>query len=157
MFQITRAAGPPRTAGRGRRRRAGVNVDHTVLSAIEGVRRYPTGEITLQQLGAIECASALTVGACPGQLTANTMGYYTTEVGELSHVVHMWQYRDMADREGRRAALEADPRWLAYRSKSSTLGHGVQQQNSLLKAVDFGAFGLADVGSANGASHAPNP
>ena len=89
------------------------------------------------------------------------LGYYTTEVGELSQVVHMWQYLDMADRERRRAALEADPRWLAYRSKSSALGHVVRQQNSLLKTVDFAAFGLADVGNAyanaNDASHAPNP
>ena len=45
------------------------------------------------------------------------LGYFTTEVGELSQVVHLWQYLDMADRERRRTALEADPRWLAYRSK----------------------------------------
>ena len=78
------------------------------------------------------------------------LGYYTTEVGELSQVVHMWQYQDMADRERRRAALEADPRWLAYRSKSSALGHVVWQQNSLLKTVDFAAFNPAGASNASG-------
>ena len=88
------------------------------------------------------------------------LGYYTTEVGELSQVVHLWQYQDMADRERRRAALEADPRWLAYRDKSSLCGHVVRQQNSLLKAVDFAAFGLADTSNASDAiqtNHASNP
>ena len=77
------------------------------------------------------------------------LGYYTTEVGELSQLVHLWQYQDMADRERRRAALEADPRWLAYRSKSSARGHVVRQQNSLLQTVDFAAPGLTNVGNAS--------
>ena len=75
------------------------------------------------------------------------LGYYTTEVGELSQVVHLWQYQNAADRERRRAALESDPRWLAYRSKSSMCGHLVRQQNSLLKTVDFAALGLAGASS----------
>ncbi len=68
------------------------------------------------------------------------VSYCTTEVGELSQVVHLWQYTDMADRERRRAALEADPRWLAYRTRSASQGHLVRQQNTLLKAVDFSAL-----------------
>ena len=70
------------------------------------------------------------------------LGYYTTEVGELSQVVHLWQYLDMADRERRRAALELDPRWHAYRNKSSLCGYVVRQQNSLLKTVEFAAMPL---------------
>ena len=80
---------------------------------------------------------------------APPLGYYTTEVGELSQVVHLWQYQDMADRERRRAALEADPRWLAYRSKSSSCGYVVRQQNSLLRAVDFAPMGLAGISDAS--------
>lgn len=68
------------------------------------------------------------------------LGYYTTEVGELGQVVHLWGYADMADRERRRAALEADPRWLAYRGKAASLGQVARQVNSILKAVDFTAF-----------------
>ena len=40
------------------------------------------------------------------------LGYYTTEVGDVNEVVHIWQYADAADRERRRAALESDPQWL---------------------------------------------
>ncbi|KAA1286105.1 NIPSNAP family protein [Alcaligenes faecalis] len=67
-------------------------------------------------------------------------GYYTTEVGELNQVVHLWAYEDMVDREARRNALEADPRWLAYRRKASAAGHVIRQSNALLKQVDFDAF-----------------
>jgi len=68
------------------------------------------------------------------------VGYYTTEVGELNQVVHLWAYVDMADRERRRAALEADPRWLAYRRKAAAAGQVLNQHNTLLKQVDFTAF-----------------
>jgi len=68
------------------------------------------------------------------------LGYYTTEVGDVNEVVHLWQYADMADRERRRAALEADPRWLAYRRKAAAAGQVLRQRNAILKAVDFPAF-----------------
>jgi len=71
------------------------------------------------------------------------LGYYTTEVGDVNQVVHLWQYQDMADRERRRAALEADPRWLAYRRKAGADGQLLQQRNTILRAVDFGAFAKA--------------
>ncbi|MGV3570925.1 MAG: NIPSNAP family protein [Ramlibacter sp.] len=66
------------------------------------------------------------------------LAYCTTETGELSTVVHLWQYTDMADRDRRRAALEADPRWHAYRNASASLV--VRQQNTLLRGVDFAAL-----------------
>lgn len=68
------------------------------------------------------------------------LGYYTTEVGELNQVVHLWAYIDMADRDRRRAALEADPRWLAYRRKAAAAGQVLRQQTSILKQVDFTAY-----------------
>ena len=55
--------------------------EHTVLSSIEGVGRYQRGDITLQQLGCIERTSAMTVGACPGQFTANTMAMVAETLG----------------------------------------------------------------------------
>jgi NIPSNAP len=74
------------------------------------------------------------------QHLGSPLGYYTSEVGELSRVVHLWRYIDMADRERRRAALESDSRWLAYRNKSSSQGHVVRQMNTILKEVDFAAL-----------------
>ena len=68
------------------------------------------------------------------------VGYYTTEVGDVNQIVHLWQYADLADRDRRRAALESDPRWLAYRRKAGAAGHVIKQYNSILKVVDFAAF-----------------
>ncbi|HXD41236.1 MAG TPA: NIPSNAP family protein [Ramlibacter sp.] len=79
------------------------------------------------------------------QHLGSPLGYYTSEVGELSQVVHLWRYTDMADRERRRAALESDPRWLAYRTKSSSQGHVMRQRSTILKEVDFAAFAARPV------------
>lgn len=68
------------------------------------------------------------------------MGYFTTEVGELGQVVHLWGYADHADRDARRAALEADPAWRAYRAKAGAGGHVVRQVNAILRPVDFAAW-----------------
>jgi hypothetical protein len=67
------------------------------------------------------------------------LGYFTTEVGELGQVVHLWKYVDMADRERRRAALMNDPAWLAYRSNAGRRGHVKHQTNSIMRQVDFAA------------------
>jgi len=48
----------------------------------------------------------------------NLVGYYTTEVGNVNEIVHMWGYADLADRTKRRAAMAADPAWQAYLQKS---------------------------------------
>jgi hypothetical protein len=48
----------------------------------------------------------------------NPIGYYTTEVGNVNEIVHMWGYADLADRTKRRAAMAADPAWHAYLAKS---------------------------------------
>ena len=63
------------------------------------------------------------------------VGYFTTEVGELTELVHMWKYTSMADREERRAKLEADPRWNAYRRSAGDVVLG--QRNSILKSTSF--------------------
>lgn len=55
--------------------------EQTVLTAIEGVGRFQTGEITGEQLGQIERHCAATVGSCPGQFTANTMAMAAETLG----------------------------------------------------------------------------
>lgn len=42
------------------------------------------------------------------------VGWYTTEVGELNQVVHLWRYAGFEDRAERRSRLFDDPGWLAY-------------------------------------------
>jgi hypothetical protein len=62
-------------------------------------------------------------------------GYFTTETGTLNQFVHLWRYEDMTDRERRRAALYADPDWLAYRERTGATGWVVRQENRLLRAL----------------------
>lgn len=40
--------------------------------------------------------------------------YFTSEIGELNHVVALWSYESLDDRSRRRAAMMADPRWRDY-------------------------------------------
>ncbi|HET7874544.1 MAG TPA: NIPSNAP family protein, partial [Methylomirabilota bacterium] len=40
------------------------------------------------------------------------LGYWTTEVGELNQVVHLWEYEDYAHRTRTRAALAKDKAWI---------------------------------------------
>jgi hypothetical protein len=49
------------------------------------------------------------------------VGYFTTEVGPLNEITHIWAYADLADRDRRRAALLADPEWLAFLPKIQVL------------------------------------
>jgi hypothetical protein len=63
--------------------------------------------------------------------------YYTTETGELNQFVHLWRYDSMAERERRRAALYADPAWLAYRDRIGDTGWVLHQRNRILKALDL--------------------
>ncbi|THJ34635.1 dihydroxy-acid dehydratase [Lampropedia aestuarii] len=55
--------------------------ERTILTAIEGVGRYQTGQITREELRGIECSSSPTAGACPGQFTANTMAMVGEALG----------------------------------------------------------------------------
>ena len=49
------------------------------------------------------------------------LGHYTTESGELNHVVALWAYDSIDDRADRRARMAADPRWQAYRDRGLPL------------------------------------
>lgn len=41
-------------------------------------------------------------------------GYFTSEIGELNHVVAWWSFESLDDRQARRVKMLADPRWQAY-------------------------------------------
>jgi len=65
------------------------------------------------------------------------IGYFTTEIGTLNQVVHLWGYESMAERERKRSAMESDPDWIAYRAKSATTGNVQLQENKILKSTPF--------------------
>jgi hypothetical protein len=63
------------------------------------------------------------------------VGYFSTEVGPLNQIVHLWAYRDLAERTERRARLGADAGWQAYVKKIRPLI--VHQENKLLVPASF--------------------
>lgn len=68
------------------------------------------------------------------------LAYLKTETGNPNEYVHIWVYKNAGDREARRAAMWADPEWLAYTKKSAELGALVAQSNKLMTPVDFFEF-----------------
>lgn len=42
------------------------------------------------------------------------VGYFSTDLGELNQIVHMWGYDDLAQRAQKRAELAADESWKAF-------------------------------------------
>ncbi|MEL6373713.1 MAG: NIPSNAP family protein [Pseudomonadota bacterium] len=68
------------------------------------------------------------------------LAYMITETGNPNQYVHIWVYESAGDREARRAAMWADPDWLAYTKMSAELGALIAQENKLMKPVDFFPF-----------------
>ncbi|MBB4105267.1 NIPSNAP family protein [Allorhizobium borbori] len=61
------------------------------------------------------------------------IGFYTSTVGPLNQVVHLWAYRDLADMEARWNARDTHPDFPAYLKASGHLI--VAQEDRLLKAA----------------------
>lgn len=63
--------------------------------------------------------------------------YLVTETGNVNQYLHIWAYENAADRERRRAAMQADPEWIAYTEESAKLGALERQENRLMTPVAF--------------------
>ena len=66
------------------------------------------------------------------------VGAFTTEIGALSTYTSMWRYDSFAEREQRRAALQARDDWKAFLAKITPLIH--TQQNRILTPTPFSAL-----------------
>lgn len=51
------------------------------------------------------------------RILGRMVGYYSSEIGPLNQIVHMWAYDSLNQRQTRRASLAADPDWQAYLAK----------------------------------------
>jgi hypothetical protein len=51
------------------------------------------------------------------------IGAFTVDVGDVSTIVHLWGYESYAERERRRALLQADQRWKDFLAKIQPLIH----------------------------------
>jgi hypothetical protein len=68
-------------------------------------------------------------------ILGNLLGYFTTELGELNQVVHLWAYENFEDRAARRKKLLTNPEWMAYAAKVQPLV--LTQQNKILIPAAF--------------------
>jgi NIPSNAP len=75
--------------------------------------------------------------ALPLQLKylGHLVGFFVSEIGPLNQVVHLWRYDSLADREARRARMNADPEWRAY--VKSIAGMFVNQESKILTPARF--------------------
>jgi hypothetical protein len=63
--------------------------------------------------------------------------YLVTETGNVNSYLHVWAYKDAHDRATKRAAMQADPRWIAYQKRSGEAGYLVSQNNQLMTEAPF--------------------
>jgi hypothetical protein len=63
------------------------------------------------------------------------VSYFTTEIGELNHVVALWGYESLDDRAARRKAMLADPAWQDYLARVDGLID--IQQTRILTPVSY--------------------
>ena len=69
------------------------------------------------------------------RILGRMVGYFSTEVGPLNQIVHLWAYQDFAERTERRGRLVADEAWRAYAKKIRPLI--VHQENRILTPAPF--------------------
>lgn len=65
------------------------------------------------------------------------LAWLITESGEVNTYVHIWVYKDAADRAAKRAAMGADPEWQVYIQKTGEAGYLIAQKNSLMNEAPF--------------------
>ena len=69
------------------------------------------------------------------RILGRLVGYFTTEIGPLNQIIHMWAYDSFEDRARRRAQMQADAGWKAYIAKIQPL---IQtQENKILNPTSF--------------------
>lgn len=69
------------------------------------------------------------------RILGNLIGYFSSEIGELNLIVHMWGYENFEERTRRRAELMADPGWQAYVAKVRPFV--LEQKNRILIPAPF--------------------
>jgi hypothetical protein len=69
------------------------------------------------------------------RILGHLIGAFTVDVGDLSSIVQLWGYDSFAERERRRAELQADAGWKAFLPKLQPLLH--VQRNRILVPTAF--------------------
>jgi hypothetical protein len=66
------------------------------------------------------------------KILGKMVGWYYPEIGELNQIIHMWGYKDLADRAKRRERLGKAKAWQTYLSKIREAQLIVKQENQIL-------------------------
>lgn len=69
------------------------------------------------------------------RILGRLVGYYSTDIGDVNQIVHMWAYEDLNERAERRARLMADPDWLRYVGRMTPWL--VRQESKILTPAPF--------------------
>lgn len=70
------------------------------------------------------------------------VGFYTSEIGTLNQVIHMWAYESYEDREQRRARLAASSDWARFVKRVLPMIRDME--NRVLKPAPFAALDTLD-------------
>jgi NIPSNAP len=65
----------------------------------------------------------------------NLIGAFTVDIGDISSIVQLWGYDSLAEREQRRAQLQADEGWKDFLKRLTPLIH--TQRNRILIPTGF--------------------
>ena len=71
------------------------------------------------------------------RILGNMFGWFTPEIGALNQIIHMWAYKDLADREQRRAALYKDEKWQAFLKEQRSHEMIVSQETQILNPAPW--------------------
>lgn len=69
----------------------------------------------------------------------NLVGYFSSEIGPVNEIVHIWSFASLDDRQARRARLAADPEWQAFLPKIRDLI--VTADNKIMTPAAFSPLG----------------
>lgn len=69
------------------------------------------------------------------EVLGNLIGAFTVDIGDLSSIVQLWGFDDLAERERRRAALQARDDWKAFLVRLTPMIH--TQRNRILVPTSF--------------------
>ncbi len=67
----------------------------------------------------------------PAPSEKHLLGYFVSDIGKLNQIVHIWQFKNMAEREAMRGGVNDRPEWKAHLDKIRPLM--VSQEVQILK------------------------
>jgi hypothetical protein len=100
---------------------------------------YEIRTYTFKPLRAAEWLALYKSEALPLQkeFLGELVGFFTTEIGDISQIVHIWAYKSLDDRLERRDKMAADSRWQAFGSKVREKDILVSMESRIMRPTDF--------------------